>query len=270
MSSELSVKEFIFVEDVNFEEYDDADDMLTTAKKEPVHGFVHDLEGFFWVLVWLCLSRDAAPACRWRELLPDNKDPKQKELRTTFVKTLEASDDVLAVKRPYFYNDVMGNISTYCTRLRRLQRQLYKALHDAHKRHGFESLYDKILSAFAAAEAKVAQLPTTFMDKYYESEKAEEERRCRVSCVYLFSSLSRVPYSNKRIRPSELWIDCTDPPAHLDRVGRIPQWRAESDPLTRPLGGLHGSAREGEFASCTTSIYNADKVHRLLTEDQLL
>lgn len=80
-------------------------------------------------------------------------------------------------------------------------------------------------------------------------------------------SLSRVPYTGDKTR--------MDLPAHLSRVGRIPQWHAESDlstislgtlqgsacepwwcrsdPSTRPLGGLHGSACEPKRYSDDTN-----------------
>lgn len=144
MSSEILAKEF------------------KSQKKELVHSFVHDLEGFFWVLVWLCLSRDG-PACRWCELLPDNQDPQQKLLCIAFTDLFEENDKVLAltkqwmfIERPYFYNDVLGNISVYCTPLQGLLHQFYNALHDTHKHHSSEGLYVKVLNAFTTAEMKVA------------------------------------------------------------------------------------------------------------------
>ena len=192
MSSEILVKKFIFEKDepIDFEEYNNANNMTPppplsqTKEDEPVHSSVHDLEGFFWVLVWLYLSRDS-PAQRYHGLLPDNKDPQQRLLRIAFTSLFEGSDSVLAfakhqvfTMRSEFSKDVLRHISTYCNPLRSLLGQFYEALRGAHQRHSFEGLYDKVVSAFTAAEKKVAQLPTTsFTTKYHELEKAEEERR---------------------------------------------------------------------------------------------
>src|ERR1700676_4542455 len=98
MSSEILGREYIF------SDLDAAADVLNKPKplshekKVPVHNAAHDLEGFFWVLAWLCLSRDG-PARRRSELLPDHKDPQQESFRTAFAKTFEADDDVLVLTK---------------------------------------------------------------------------------------------------------------------------------------------------------------------------
>src|ERR1700676_5051749 len=98
MSSEILGREYIF------SDLDADDDVLNKPKplshekKVPVHNAAHDLEGFFWVLAWLCLSRDG-PARRRSELLPDNNDPQQEPFRTVFARIFEAGDDVLALTK---------------------------------------------------------------------------------------------------------------------------------------------------------------------------
>ena len=58
MSSEILGKEYIFSDlDANDDILNDPT-LLLQEKEVPVHNTVHDLEGSFWVLAWLCLSRD--------------------------------------------------------------------------------------------------------------------------------------------------------------------------------------------------------------------
>jgi hypothetical protein len=148
-----------------------------------MHNSVHDLEGFFWVLVWLCLSRDG-PTRRRSELLPDNNDPQQEQFRTVFARTFEAGDDVLALTKQrmfttpgYFVKSILRNVSSYCKPLEPLLRQFYTTLRRAHENHTSEGLYDELIDAFHDAEAMVAQLPSDFTDAYRILEHAEEERR---------------------------------------------------------------------------------------------
>jgi hypothetical protein len=185
MSSEILGKEYIFSDlDANDDILNDPTPLLQ-EKEVPVHNAVHDLEGFFWVLAWLCLSRDG-PARRRRELLPDNTDPQQASFRTAFAKTFEAGDDVLALAKQrlfaiprYFVESILQNISNYCKPLDKLLRKFYSTLRDAHRSHSIKGLYDKVISAFDDAEATVAQMPRDFIDAYRALEKAEEERRCK-------------------------------------------------------------------------------------------
>lgn len=94
---------------------------------------------FFWILVWICLSRDG-PARRQSELLCNNQDPRHKSLRTTFTRIFEADDHLLALMKQEmfmsprrFMTSVLQNVSTYCKPLEDLLRQFYLALRSAHK-----------------------------------------------------------------------------------------------------------------------------------------
>jgi hypothetical protein len=179
MSSEILDREFIFEDD----------SILTVPQpllqKKLIHSSVHDLEGFFWVLVGLCLSRDG-PTRRRSELLPDNNDLQHEPFRTVFARTFEAGDDVLALTKQrmfvtsgYFVRSVLRNVPPYCQPLEPLLRQFYAALRRAHENHTCEGLYDEIINAFDDAEAMVAQLPPDFTNTYRDLKHAEEERRGR-------------------------------------------------------------------------------------------
>jgi hypothetical protein len=183
MSSEILGREYIFFDvDANVDILNEPTPQLQ-EKAVPVHNAVHDLEGFFWVLVWLFLSRDG-PARRQSELLPDHKDPQQESFRTAFTNTFEESDKVLALVKQrlfttpqHFLESILRNISNYCRPLDELLKKFYLALHNAHRHHSFDDLYDNVIGAFDEAEAKVAQLPSHFTDTYCTLEKAEEDRR---------------------------------------------------------------------------------------------
>jgi len=183
MSSEILGREYIFFDvDADVDILNEPTPPLQ-EKAAPVHNAVHDLEGFFWVLVWLSLSRDG-PARRRTELLPDHKDPQQESFRTAFANTFEESDKVLALAKQrifttprHFLESILRNISNYCRPLDELLKKFYLTLRNAHRSHSFDDLYDNVIGAFDEAEAKVAQLPSHFADTYCALEKAEEERR---------------------------------------------------------------------------------------------
>lgn len=177
MSAEMLQKKYIFIDSANMQ--------FPLQQKQPVHDVVHDLEGFFWVLVWVCLSRDG-PAHRRAELLPDNKDPQHESFRAVFTDLFEESDKVLALTKQNmfrtpkeFEESILGNLSAYCAPLETLLREFHSALEKAHRSHSSDTLYDMVIDAFTAAEMMVTQLPEDVTAEYSVLEKTEERRRVR-------------------------------------------------------------------------------------------
>jgi len=86
----------------------------------PQYNALHDLEAFFWVLVWLYMSRDG-PATRRVELLTESLD--SSHLRTAFVDLFEADDGGLVNKESVFLAKmhleatVLPNMSGYLNSL---------------------------------------------------------------------------------------------------------------------------------------------------------
>jgi hypothetical protein len=147
----------------------------------PQHDAVHDLEAFFWVLVWFCMSRDG-PATRRVELLAESRDSSY--LRTAFVDLFEADDGGLASNKErmflakiHFEATVLPNMSGYCEPLEQLVEEFYDILTAAHKSRDYQGLYDQIIDAFDAAEKTLMELPSDFIDVYRALERAEQERR---------------------------------------------------------------------------------------------
>ena len=84
-----------------------------------------------------------------------------------------------------FVDSIFANIFAYCDPLKMLLKQFHSALHDAHKSHSSDGLYDKVVDVFTKAEAKgCSALPANFTDAYSALEKAEEERRLKDNKVY--------------------------------------------------------------------------------------
>lgn len=53
------------------DEEDDEGDKRLAAVHGPLHSVIHDLEGFFWVLLWVCISRSGPATCRKQLNDPD-------------------------------------------------------------------------------------------------------------------------------------------------------------------------------------------------------
>lgn len=120
----------------------------------PVRGFQHDLKAFFWVLVYICMSR-GAPARRREELLQTHSNSTS-NLRQQFRDLFEASgDSLLALTKQAvienskrFGTRVMKHITTYCQPLIPLVKAFYKALTGAYQSRQMDNLYDIVLRAF--------------------------------------------------------------------------------------------------------------------------
>jgi hypothetical protein len=145
---------------------------------QPKHDVVHDLEAFFWVFVWFCMSRDG-PAQRRSELFP--VDQRRNRLRETFADLFEAAEstmtkskEAILLSEERFEGDILANFSDYSGPLQSLVEEFYNILRSAHKNHHYEGLYDKVVDAFDKAEGVLVQLDQT--EKYRELEKKEEDR----------------------------------------------------------------------------------------------
>jgi hypothetical protein len=145
------------------------------------HDVVHDLEAFFWVFVWFCMSRDG-PAQRRGELFP--VDQRRNRLRETFADLFEAAESTMTKSKEAiwlaeerFEDDILANFSDYCGPLQSLAEEFYNILRSAHKNHHYEGLYDKVVDAFNKAEGVLVQLPSDQTEKYRELEEKEEDRR---------------------------------------------------------------------------------------------
>ena len=150
----------------------------------PIHNVVHDLEAFFWVMVWYCMCR-GAPTTRRSELFARHHDIRTDTLRNHFFATFESDNDLLLAtakisvfrSKITFTTNILCHFSEYCAPLKPLAIAFYSALVDAHEHRAADGLYEKVLDAFNRAETLVNELPEEYVRNYRDQQEAEETRR---------------------------------------------------------------------------------------------
>ncbi|KAF7969843.1 hypothetical protein HWV62_25912 [Athelia sp. TMB] len=159
------------------------------AKPIVGHLPVHDLEAFFWVLVYFCISREG-PARRRAEL---SQEPSAdtKPLVRHFTGLFAAESDLfLSDKKQNVWNSdavaqksIMHNVSRRTAPLIPLIAKMYRLLKHAYTTRLFDNLHDAIIEAFDEAEVELSNLPADedpILLKHIASlREAEEERRRR-------------------------------------------------------------------------------------------
>ncbi|THH10375.1 hypothetical protein EW146_g8388 [Bondarzewia mesenterica] len=148
---------------------------------EPKHDAVHDLESFFWVLLYLSFVRSGP--CIRREELISAPLPVKTRLQRSFVRLFEAPNrDVLIISKQKVFDvdrvlkkDILPLISPFCSPLTCLISEFHGILHEAYKSYSFEGIHDKVIAAFERAELSLVHQPLD--DGYNDLRKEEEERR---------------------------------------------------------------------------------------------
>lgn len=155
--------------------------------KVPVkHDIVHDLESFFWVLCWLCVSYEG-PSTRRTTAWPEDEASTaclKKEIWDTFESTDPTS--LASQKRGLLiHSDPDGSVLVrWCTPyfypLLRLVIGVHATLKEAYENRTFTKLYPEILDQFAFAET-MAGVPTrnATHPMYRAQEEAEDATRKR-------------------------------------------------------------------------------------------
>ncbi|KAI0073049.1 hypothetical protein K474DRAFT_1711083 [Panus rudis PR-1116 ss-1] len=132
------------------------------------HTWLHDLESFFWVLLWCCLSRDGPGGMRRKQLW--GSDPAHKELRTLFRELFEHHPDEMALAKKELFIDtahcasVLFQVSPYCRPLRPLLVDFSTILRDAFQERKYISdlnntVHDQVINAFNKMEAALLTAP---------------------------------------------------------------------------------------------------------------
>ncbi|KAI0924833.1 hypothetical protein AcW2_010357 [Taiwanofungus camphoratus] len=158
----------------------------TMPQLQPKHDFIHDLESFFWVLVWLCMSR-SGPARRREELITPNF--KDDEFCKTFKQLFEGSDDVLVLMKSLvlkhggdFDSVVIVHVTDWCEPLLPLLEKFYDILAKAYadeKRNFDVEIYEAVINAFQTMEDELEKRPADAEKEYAELREHEEARRHR-------------------------------------------------------------------------------------------
>lgn len=222
MSSEILSKRHIFLK------YDLFEGRRRWLMVQPKHDAIHDLEAFFWVLVWFCMSRDG-PAQRRMELFPDNEHQPPNGLRDTFAHLFEADDTTLGktkegmfVREGDFDANVLAQFSDFCKPLQSLAEQFFDLLQSAYKNHDYDGLYEKIISAF---DKELAHLPLDVIEKYRGLEKKEEERRRGDSAGHwdVHSPSARLAAANgQEVPPSSRYLPEPTSPTPAPKRIKVP------------------------------------------------
>lgn len=148
---------------------------------------MHDLESFFWVLVWLCLTR-GGPAAR-RHCLDHDAD-RNKELDKQLRKFFEHDDmEVLAThKRDIFrqldneeipswnLNDILGCLSEFTSPLSDLIRNFFRVIQNACRQNN-RDLHAAVIAEFDKAEIELMKNPPSLTPKMKEQLRSEIGRR---------------------------------------------------------------------------------------------
>lgn len=151
---------------------------------QPERDAQHDLEAFFWVLCYLCLSR-GAPARRRADLLEKNStDMDTRRFRSQFENLFEARQDTMADRKctimtePADLKRMIGQISDWCRPLVPLVEAFHKALVDAYQTRENDGLYDVVIGAFdEALELDALKDDSEHNQKYLIDLHDELERR---------------------------------------------------------------------------------------------
>ncbi|KAI0072498.1 hypothetical protein K474DRAFT_1711527 [Panus rudis PR-1116 ss-1] len=151
------------------------------------HCWLHDLESFFWVLLWCCISRGGPGGMRRPELWSNT--PADIQLRELFRRLFEhpTVDGMASFKRSLFVEegflrDSLRHTSTYCKILNPLLVAFHKILRSAFQKGVYTSdlvntVHDEVVTAFAKAEVRLtalnnpSPLPSVPLDQSHASSK---------------------------------------------------------------------------------------------------
>lgn len=173
MSSELLTAEVIFSQSVPLP---GIRRHALDPDSKPLHSAVHDLESFFWVLVWLCLllvrpaeARNTEDCGRvLRDAMKDLFDGDEDRY-------LAASKELTWVSDQKFTNKVLINISPYCLPLKNLVITFRRTLYNAYIERNFEGLHEAVLALFDDALAQLEPLSNEYLPAMIE----EDRRRAK-------------------------------------------------------------------------------------------
>ena len=148
-------------DDEDDDDDDDDDDDATVVDaaaghRRPTHSFYHDLESFFWILLWYCILR-VGPAMR-REKLWATGTSQLKTMYKHLFSTPE-NDQLARNKATIFREEVtfkaaLEQVSKWCVSLKPLLRQLRGILLKGYMAHDFsdKEAYEDFMAAFNQAE----------------------------------------------------------------------------------------------------------------------
>ncbi|KAI0736635.1 hypothetical protein C8Q72DRAFT_879063 [Fomitopsis betulina] len=169
------------------------------VKVIPLHDFIHDLESFCWVLVWICLTRDG-PARRRRALYLTEQATDTAELREQVLSLFESGRREVALAKQNimlmgFRGDfpIVDHVSEFYSPLRRLITDFLKILVEAYQQRpanlaledttakwkeesvmDAEAVYNLVIDA---SESHVSSLKDAALSEAHDAMQRQEDAR---------------------------------------------------------------------------------------------
>lgn len=178
-------------------------------KEQIKHSAVHDLESFFWVLVWLCVTRGGPAtrrACLDREASDnsnagperDKESVRNPDLDRFLASTFEnnSAGTLAEIKRGAFREILLADeeatnmwlyelddllISDFFRPLQDLIRSYYRVLQTAYHNRDHRDLHSKVIKCFEDAQADVSISAENLLDEPRLKEQYERELKRRMN-----------------------------------------------------------------------------------------
>lgn len=148
------------------------------------HETIHDMEGFFWILCWLCISF-TGPGAR---VVFEKEDDIDQHLMMTIKKLFDGEDfdansdakRLVITAQYHFQQKILNNMQTYFHPLADTLFKLWNVLREAYQTRSWSDIHDKFIAIFAAAEERLKNLADDEgRAKYWEMEQAQRTLRAK-------------------------------------------------------------------------------------------
>ena len=128
----------------------------------PIHNAVHDMESILWVLLYICLTREANEGGIRRHELQPNSPDKDRPLLQLICDLFEKDNAKLrttCLRVPKHFEGILENVHSYFHCLKPLLLKLRWVLYLAHRHEGIEhyNIHSIVLAIFEASIAKLKQ-----------------------------------------------------------------------------------------------------------------
>jgi len=149
------------------------------------HDAVHDIESFFWVLVYICLTRQGPGNVRRKELEQENEEYNGLRRVVHFLfdsdmNTMAANKREIFIHPDYLEEYVLDNFHDYFQPLRELVKEWHRLLILAHQFHAFEyyDIHDMVLEMLdrALESAPLDDVIDEVARKVLDGRKADIEK----------------------------------------------------------------------------------------------
>ncbi|KAH9836683.1 uncharacterized protein C8Q71DRAFT_867554 [Rhodofomes roseus] len=231
------------------------------ATGPPVHYFIHDLESFLWVLVWICLTREG-PAKRRRDLSSTQQSEQLSGLRQIVIDLFEGDKHVLmrtkrhlihvASERELVDDELLCYVSDFMAPLKDLIFDFLALIRIAYKdnRRDAQAVYEDVLRLF---DKHIRSLKEGHPSELFKKLREDEDKR-RANDIG--NTWDTSPNARRTAQPSsddetEETYDDDQPLSPTPKPKRL-----------RPVGPLSDTRNAGEGSSSSSSPSNVKSARR--------